>query len=205
MKLSKKLLITFAIVLGVILVSGVSVYAASNYGTKDDPLVTRSYIDSVKDDIVKQANRYADRAIDDLEDDFEDMIDAFRKEIEAKVAAGQVKSTSEVFTVVSLDKGQTLTLTQGDELLLQSGSATVNGEADKVFKDDTDNEDVDGGDKLDVNHMYTVAARTGTVTADSAVTLLVRGEYASDLTQEDTTTQPGPGDSNPGNTEQGGT
>ena len=156
MKLSKKLLITFAIVLGVILVSGVSVYAASNYGTKDDPLVTRSYIDSVKDDIVKQANRYADRAIDDLEDDFEDMIDAFRKEIEAKVAAGQVKSTSEVFTVVSLDKGQTLTLTQGDELLLQSGSATVNGEADKVFKDDTDNEDVDGGENYDSNSIMPV-------------------------------------------------
>ena len=34
-------------VLAVLLIAGAAAYAATNYGTKDDPLITKSYLDEV--------------------------------------------------------------------------------------------------------------------------------------------------------------
>ena len=44
---TKKAKIIVCVLSAVFAVAGITVYAAYNYGTKDDPLITKSYIDEV--------------------------------------------------------------------------------------------------------------------------------------------------------------
>jgi len=79
----------------IIMATGVGVYAAGVYGSQEDPLITKSYLDEV-----------------------------LTPQLEAKFqnALGEATGT---FAVVTLDSGKTLTASAGCEIILRSGSATV--------------------------------------------------------------------------------
>ena len=90
-------------VLAVLLLAGVSAYAATSYGSKDDPLITKSYLDEV----VKP----------ELESELKEKLDAAAKGLQHS-AAGE-------FARVDLTAGQTLRCAAGCQILPVSGYVTA--------------------------------------------------------------------------------
>ena len=178
MKLKKKLLITFSIIFGIMLVSGVSIYAATSYGTSSDPLVTLSYINNVKDAIIDETNSYIDQTGDELSNSFNSSLEQFSAEIDQKLSAGTVHSTADVFSVVTLSNGQSVTCDSGAEIMLRAGSANASGSEAPSLVDTTAASDVSSGSALEANHMYMVTVSGNGITAASDnVTILIRGQY----------------------------
>ena len=139
--------------------------ANANAGGSNDPLVTKSYLDGP---FLRQVQTLVDQAVD-----------ARKAELE-QAAQGQGGGTSvgNVFTVVTLNKGQTLVGDVGCEVMLRVGSATC-GTTDSVgLIDTTTGTNLGGGGSLVTNHLYMVTISTRSVTAASGtVKVLVRGPY----------------------------
>lgn len=140
-------------VLAVLLLAGVAAYAATTYGSKDDPLITKSYLDEV----VKPQ----------LAGELEVKLD--------EAAAGVLRTTPGEFAKVELQGGQTLRCAAGWQLLPVSGSVTAAG----ALSDTTAGEAVADGAALSANHLY-MATDDGGVTAAGAATVLVSGTYSVD-------------------------
>ena len=146
---TKALKIVFA-ALAVLLIAGVGAYAATNYGSRDDPLITKSYLDEV----VKPQ----------LESDMKTRLDA---------AASQMRSSAPgEFARVELQSGQTVRCAPGCQLLPVSGSFRAAG----ALSDTTAGEAVAAGDTLSANHLY-LTTEDGGAFAAGAATLLVCGSY----------------------------
>ena len=137
--------------LAVLLLAGVTAYAATNYGTQDDPLITKSYLDEV-------------------------MKPEIERELQTKLeaaAADMQRSAPGEFAAVSLKAGQTLRCTAGCQLLPVSGSVSALG----ALSDTTAGSAVEAGSALSLNHLY-LATETGGVTAQAAATVLVSGTWS---------------------------
>lgn len=150
------LLITAVLVLGII--AGVSVYAANNYGSKDDPLVAKSYLDQV---LTPQ-----------LMDKVDEKIDA------ALAQSGGESGSAETYKVVTLSRGQTLTGKVGCEVMLRVGTASCTAIYNPGLVDTTGGTALNSGSSLVKNHLYMVTIEGGgfTATADT-VKVLARGSY----------------------------
>ena len=133
---------------------------AATAGGANDPLVTKSYLDGP---FLEQVRSLVDQTVDE-------------RKAELERAAGQAGGN--VFTVVTLSRGQVLEGDVGCEVMLRVGSAACGG-ADSVGLIDTTSGAVLGsGGALAVNHLYMVTISTRTVAASSdTVKLLVRGPY----------------------------
>ena len=137
--------------LAVLLLAGVTAYAATSYGTQDDPLITKSYLDEV-------------------------MKPEIERELQTKLeaaAADMQRSAPGEFAVVSLKAGQTLRCAAGCQLLPVSGSVSALG----ALSDTTAGSAVEAGSALSLNHLY-LATETGGVTAQAAATVLVSGTWS---------------------------
>ena len=137
-------------VLALLLVGGVAAYAATNYGTRDDPLITKSYLDEV----VKP----------ELESDMKTKLDAASSEMLA--------STPGEFASVELSGGQSLRFAAGCQILPVSGSVSALG----AMADTTAGDAVATGAALSANHLY-MATESGGVSASGSATVLVSGGY----------------------------
>jgi hypothetical protein len=153
--MKKRLKTILIAVLLVALGAGVGAYAASTYGTQSDPLVAKSYLDNT--------------LTPKLRNEFQAKVDQQAQVLENKIASSNKTMN---FTAVSLSSGQTLRCSAGCEVVLRSGSATAAG----ALSDVTAGADISSGGALAANHLC-VAADSTTVTAGSAVSLLVRGVY----------------------------
>jgi len=149
-------LITAILVLGVIV--GVSAYAAVNYGSKDDPLIAKSYLDEV--------------LTPSLMDKVDDKIEA------ALAQTGGEAGSAETYKVVTLSRGQTLKGKVGCEVMLRVGTATCAGTYNPGLVDTTGGTALNIGSGLVKNHLYMVTIEDGgfTATADT-VKVLARGSY----------------------------
>ena len=133
-----------------------AVYAAVSYGSKDDPLITKSYLDEVLQPR--------------LEAEFASELDAALAEIETEQSGD--------FVVITLTTGQTVTCGVGCELMLRIGSATALGPDYPVLVDTTAGESVSNGTALKTNHLYMVTIAGNGFKAGSATTkLLIKGDY----------------------------
>ncbi len=149
----KKTLRIAAVVLAVLLLAGVTAYAAVNYGSKDDPLITKSYLDEVMKP--------------QLENELQTKLDA--------AAADVLRSTPGEFALVELKAGQTLRCAAGCQILPVRGSVSAVGS----FADTTAGEAVSAEAALQANHLY-LATEEGGVLADAAAAVLVSGSYLLD-------------------------
>jgi cytoskeletal protein RodZ len=178
MKLKKKLLITLSIIVAVLLVSGVSIYAATSYGTSSDPLVTLSYINDVKETITSDAKSYVDSTSKELSASFNSSLSDFTKDINSKLSSGTSHSTADVFTVVTLTSGQSIVCEPGCEIMLRIGSAKASGSDSPVLVDTTTGNNTESGTELTKNHMYMVTITGNGITATGSTTkVLIRGNY----------------------------
>ena len=134
--MKKKTLTTIILIVALAMVAAVTVYAVANYGTKDDPLVTSSYLQDVVQPRMEDAYRSTlDGQISEMEDQFAD----------------QVAAAGGSYVLVTLENGQTLTGRAGTEILMRTGTAAV---AQSVAIDLTTGETAAVGAKLTENHLY---------------------------------------------------
>lgn len=103
--MKKKTLTTIILIAALAMVAAVTVYAVANYGTKDDPLVTSSYLQDVVQPRMEDAYRSTlDGQISEMEDQFAD----------------QVAAAGGSYVLVTLENGQTLTGRAGTEILMRT-------------------------------------------------------------------------------------
>ena len=154
-------LLSLVVLLLVILTVAVTAAGDSAYSTANDPLVSKSYVDSMKAEIVKELAASLDA-------------DTFNE---------YMKTSS--FSVQALKKGQRLVATGSCEMVLRSGAGYViitsqgniaNGVG---FSDLTGGAEVVNGKSAPKNHLLLASAGDGRlieVTSDTAY-FMVRGEY----------------------------
>lgn len=152
--MSKKTVISL-IALAVILLAGIGVYAAGNYGTKDDPLITKSYLDAVvKPELQKQLQTELNDAVNEL------------------------RGGSGEFTVVTLYNGQTVSCGVGTEIVPRLGSVKANGASAPALIDTTTGNSISAGTVLSANHLYMVSIEGNGITAAADNTkVLISGVY----------------------------
>lgn len=157
MKMGKKTGIVLGALL-LLLAVGVTAYAAANYGSQSDPLITQSYLTDVLRPELERA-----------------------MEVELQDVLSSVQSASGEFTPLTLQYGQQLSCGVGTEILLRSGGAWASAFSGNypALADSSVGEAVQAGVELDANHLYIVTIQGNGITAASADTLLlIRGGYA---------------------------
>lgn len=154
--MGKKSLRTALAVLLVILAAGITAYAAVNYGTESDPLITKSYLDGV------------------LRPELEERM---RNQVADAVAS--VEAARGDFMPLTLRAGQRVAGAVGTELLLRAGSATAYAQdGGSALIDTTDAADVAHDAVLAPNHLYMVAAlNNGFVAAEDDTMVLIAGDF----------------------------
>lgn len=158
--MKKKTLTTIIFIVALAMVAAVTVYAVANYGTKEDPLVTSSYLQDVVQPRMEDAYRSTlDGEVREMEDQFAD----------------QVAAAGGSYVFVTLESGQTLTGRAGTELLMRTGTAAVT-QSDAI--DLTTGESAAVGAKLTENHLYLVQADGAGIQATADTTVMVRGGYS---------------------------
>ena len=151
----RKLRIIAALCLAAVLLGGMAAYAATNYGTESDPLITLSYLNSVlKPELEEKYNQQTEDSLAELESRAEEL------------AGG-------AYVSVLVKADQTLTCKAGCEILLRDGQAYV---ADGIL-DVTVGEVKEAKAWLEVHHLYMAVADGAAVRANSDFYAMVRGEY----------------------------
>ena len=153
---NKKLTI-FGVCLAAVLAVGATVYAVTNYGSESDPLITKSYLDSVVQPALEESMR-----------------------AELDKALGDARSGSGEFSLLTLRSGQRVICGIGTEVLPRIGSVTAYAydSADVAVVDTTSATAVRTGAPLTANHLYMVTIRGNGFTADQNNTkVLISGEY----------------------------
>jgi len=155
--------------------------ALASGGSQEDPLVTVSYLEqTVIPLVLEQSQIQLQQRASELEQIFADHVSQYRDEVQELVseqesAAGQSSGT---YTLVTLNKKQTLALDVGCELMLRVGSAKVTANTNPALIDISTGGTLERGKALTKNHLYmaTIPDRVLTPTADT-VKVLVRGGY----------------------------
>ena len=152
--MKKKRLIITGIVLAAAIIAGIAVYAAGGYGSQEDPLVARSYLESVlRPELEKEMKSELDEAVREMH------------------------SGSGDFSVVKLSSGQTVTGEVGCQILPRLGSVQAVGASAPALVDTTSGSTVASGTALTANHLYmvSIAGNGITATADNTYVLLSGG------------------------------
>lgn len=149
----KKKTLIICLAAAVLVLAGVTVYAATSYGTESDPLITKSYLDEV--------------LLPELEE-------SFQQELDSALAGSGGGS----FTVLTLSKGQTVTCEVGCEILLRIGTASVVAGDTPGLVDTTTAGTLNNGGALTANHLYMVTIKGHGITATAnTVKVLISGSY----------------------------
>lgn len=154
----KKRLQNVAVLVVVALVfTAVGAYAASNYGSQSDPLITMSYVTKVLQPSMESSfGNTVTTAMTQLEQQFESELTG-------------------AFKTVSVESGKTMNCNAGCEILFRSGSAGVTGTSGLL--DVTSGSTVSAGQSMTQNHLYMTSAAGSGFKATNTVTVLVRGTY----------------------------
>ena len=148
----KKKRIIAVLVIAVLALAGGMAYAFSGYGTQDDPLITKSYLDSI---LTEQIMAQAQEKLDAAE-----------------------SSRQGAFTVLTLTNGQTVTCEPGCEIMLRIGSAMAHGADSPVLVDTTSASSLEDGGALERNHLYMATITgNGIMAASATVKVLICGSY----------------------------
>ena len=143
-------------------------------GDQTDPLVTLSYLNQTAlPQIIKQV---------------EDQTAATQRDLEHKLAAEVAEIQAQTgtsagtgsasFAVVSMSKGQVMSLEVGCEILPRIGTVTVKANTSPALIDTSTGGTVGSGTALTANHLYMATIADRTLTASGDVKLLVRGGYS---------------------------
>lgn len=127
--------------------------ASGGAGSQSDPLVTLSYL----------TDTFTAQIMDKVDDQIS------QRNIQLERGAG-------AYAAVTLEPGQTLHGEAGCELLLRSGEASCTASPPPGLVDATSGGRINGGERLQVNHLYFMTDSRA-VTAAGGAAMLVRGRY----------------------------
>ena len=142
------------------------VTVVATQGDKDDPLVTRSYLEKV---VTPQLEKLVDEAVKKNSEELSKQLDIAITSYETRVDE-KLAQAGAVFQSKELSSGESYTTDSGRELLLVSGSATAVGQ----LVDTTAGGTVSNGGRLSVGHLYVTAGADGGMKANNSVTMMVR-------------------------------
>ena len=151
----KKLRMTAVFCIVAVLLGSVGAYAATNYGTESDPLITLSYLNEVLKPELQQS--YTQKTKDSIE------------ALEARIA----EEAGGAYASVTVNANQTLTCKGGCEFLVRSGSALVT----TGFLNLTEGKELAANDWLMKHHLYLAVSDGAAVKANGETVLMIRGEY----------------------------
>ncbi|MDR0951628.1 MAG: hypothetical protein LBM18_01725 [Oscillospiraceae bacterium] len=137
---------------------GLGALAAGTFGTQSDPLVTKSYLDSV---LTPRLRSEYEQQLNSEVDELTGMIDSLE--------------TSGGFVSVGLARGKTLSCYAGCEIVLISGTAAVSGSA---LSNVTVGASSSVGTSVAKHNLYVCPTDGGGVKASAETVVLVRGAYA---------------------------
>ena len=160
----------------IVLVFGSTLIVTAAPGTQVDPFITLSYLNDVfRPQIMAEVRSAEEELTSTLEDkiaEFEEMLK------EAEQGSTVTPEDAEVFSVVTLSRGQSLTCSVGVEIMLRIGTAIGFG-SNPALVNYTTGETLSAGTALTTNHMYLVTIEGNGITATAdTVRVLVRGEYS---------------------------
>jgi len=160
----KKIYIGITIVAAIVLISGMTILATASPGTSSDPLITLGYLNGPFRTAI---NTHVATQITTLTN----TLNTRANQVETQVKNTLASNQTQTFVLVTLNNGQTRDLTNGAELMLRGGTATIN--TGTYVNHTTGTEQTTGA--LTVNNMY-YAAAAGRITATADNTrLLIRG------------------------------
>lgn len=155
MKKKVQLLAMFIVV--ALVFTAVGAYAAGNYGSQSDPLITMSYLSKTLQPT--------------MESDFNNAVTAAMTQLEQQFES----ELTGAFKPVSVENGKTMSCNAGCEVLFRSGSAKAVGSAGML--DVTAGKTVSNGGAMTQNHLYMAPENGSGFKTSNAVTVLVRGTY----------------------------
>ena len=142
-------------------------------GDQTDPLVTLSYLNQTAlPQIIKQVEDQTAATQRDLEHSLAEEV------AKLQTQTGTSTGGSASFAVVSMSKGQVMSLDVGCEILPRIGTVTVNANTSPALIDTSTGGTVDSGTALTTNHLFMSTIADRTLTASGDVKLLVRGGYS---------------------------
>ncbi len=160
-----------------------TVAATGGAGSKDDPLVTLSYLNlGFLPEVLAQVDARVVERNESLGAQLAEQIAAEKAALDQKYAAssaeGDSAGTVDGFVVVTMSNGQVLYGEIGCEVMLRVGTAVCVSPSTPGLIDSTDATTLDSGKQLVKNHLYmmTIDERGVKATADT-VKVLVRGTY----------------------------
>ena len=144
------------------LVVGSSVYAAKgDAGSSNDPLVTKSYVDSKVTQLQKTVEVQAS------------MIDLLTQEIN-----NMGKEESSSYEVVTVPAGQSIVGKQGTEIIVRSGNGQVLASDGGGLQDMTEGTDLLGGSEIPKYHLVIIPREDSRgIYATKDLIVMVRGGY----------------------------
>lgn len=126
-------------------------------GSTDDPLISKSYIDTV---LMPQIKQYVTSKIS-----------------EVNVESGSVQTASS-FKVIEMNAGQKLICSAGTELILRMGNAEIIATEKGGLADTTAGYDLSNGSQMPANHLLIVPVDDGRgIAALNNVLVMVKGGY----------------------------
>lgn len=200
---SRKWTLSLAALLLIVLMSTCYLAITAEYGSKDDPLVTLSYINDV---LAPEATAKIDAIFNEKANEFDSLISSkmssIQSEIDQKVAqsasstpsdelvqavkaavleelGGSAPSgqSSNSWKVITLENGRSLTAEVGCEILLRIGSAQCVASGSPGLINLSSGTDLSNGGNLSVNNLYIVTIQGRGIRATSNATLLINGTY----------------------------
>ncbi len=185
MKRNRKLLLT--VFAAAVLFLGCAGAVLASQGTASDPLVSLSYLtDKYTPEVLTQVDARITSASTALLTQMRAEVSELQKSVDAKIAAidssgsggAAASAPGSGFVLVTLARGQSVSLALGGEALLRVGSAVCVADSAPGLVDLTDASSIAGGAALVKNHLYlaTIENRAVRAAADT-VKLLVRGNY----------------------------
>ena len=166
MKRKNKSLVAITVLLAVLLVASIGALAATNYGTKDDPLVTLSYLDTTVTGSI----------LDKLDNSIAEAEKELTASFDEKIASG---GGTETFSLVTLSNGQAVTCGVGTEIMLRIGTAASYGnDSPRLINTTTGTSVTAANTALSANNMYMVTIQGNGIQATSdTVKVLIKGDY----------------------------
>ncbi len=200
---SRKWTLSLAALLLVVLMSTCYLAITAEYGSKDDPLVTLSYINDV---LAPEATAKIDAIFDEKASEFDSLISSkmssIQSEIDQKVAQSASSTPSDALVqavkaavleelggsapsgqsssswkVIKLEKGRSLTAEVGCEILLRIGSSQCVASGSPGLINLSSGTDLSNGGSLSINNLYIVTIQGRGIRATSDATLLINGTY----------------------------
>lgn len=151
--MKKWLLLGLCIVLVLATVTAIAI--AANPGTQEDPLISKSYVESI---LKPELYAY----------------------IDAKSASGSATEPAS-FVVVNVGAGKTVIGDAGTEMILRMGKGTIVGSARGGLADVTQGGDLGSGTPIPANHMLIVPLSDGRgvrISAETDAILMIKGGYS---------------------------